>query len=51
VYCGETSDWIQMPFGVMSGVGQSIHVLVRVYVPQGEGAVLGDFLAFASPLV
>jgi len=24
VYCGETADWIRMPFGVMSGVGRGM---------------------------
>ena len=24
VYCGKTVEWIQMPFGVVSGVGQGM---------------------------
>jgi len=39
VSCGKTADWIQMPFGVVSGVGPGIEVLDGVHVPQGEGAV------------
>jgi len=27
VYCGNTADWIHMPFGMVSGVGQGIGVL------------------------
>ena len=27
VYCGKTDDWIQMPFGVVSGVGRGMGVL------------------------
>jgi len=27
VYCGKTADWIQMQFGVVSGVGRGIVVL------------------------
>jgi len=26
-YCGKTADWIQMPFGVVSGVGLGMDVL------------------------
>jgi len=46
--CGETADWIWMPFGVMSRVGPGIHVLDEVHVPEGEGAVPAWFLAFFS---
>jgi len=27
VYCGQTADWIRMPFGMMSGVGRGMGVL------------------------
>ena len=27
VYCGKTADWIQMPFGEVSGVGEGMGVL------------------------
>jgi len=27
VYCGKTADWIRMPFGMVSGVGQRMSVL------------------------
>jgi len=27
VYCGKTADWIRMPFGMVSGVGQGMGVL------------------------
>jgi len=27
VYCGKTADWIRMPFGMVSGVGEKIGVL------------------------
>jgi len=47
VYCGETADWIGMPFGVVSGVGPGIDVLDAVHVPQVEGAVSGIFGIFA----
>ena len=41
VYCGKTADWIQMPFGVLSGVGQGMGVLDGVVIVEREGAVLG----------
>jgi len=31
VYCGKTAYWIQMPFGMVSGVGQGMGVLDRGY--------------------
>jgi len=27
VYCGKTTDWIRMPFGMVSGVGRGMGVL------------------------
>jgi len=27
VYCGKMADWIRMPFGTVSGVGQGMCVL------------------------
>jgi len=42
VYCGKTADWIWMPFGVVSGVGQGMDVLDRGgYRREGEWVVLG----------
>jgi len=29
VYCGETADWIWMPFGVVRGVGREMGVLAQ----------------------
>jgi len=40
VYCGKMADWIQMPFGVVSGVSRGTGVLNRVVIIEGEGAVL-----------
>jgi len=33
--------WIQMPFGMVSGVGQGMGVLDGVVIVEGKGAVLG----------
>jgi len=41
VYCGKMADWIQMPFGMVSGGGQGMGVLDGVVIIKGEGAVLG----------
>jgi len=41
VYCGKMSDWIHIPFGVVSGVGQGMGVLDGVVIVKREGAVLG----------
>ena len=41
VYCGKMAKRIQMPFGVVSGVGQWMGILDRVVIVKGEGAVLG----------
>jgi len=38
-YCGKTADWIRMPFGVVSGVGLGMVVIV-----EGEEAVCGGEL-------
>jgi len=38
------TDWIRMPFGVVSGVGQGIGILDGVHLPWGEGEALGFFL-------
>jgi len=35
-YCGKTTEWIWMPFGMMSGVGQVMGVLNGVII-EGEG--------------
>jgi len=40
-YCGKTADWILMPFGVVSGVGQGMGVLDEGGDCRREGAVLG----------
>jgi len=37
VYCGKTADWIQMPFGVVSGVDRGM----RVEIIEGEGHLWG----------
>ena len=36
VFCGKTADWIRMPFGMVSGVGRGMGVVIV----EGEGAVL-----------
>ena len=41
VYCGKTTDWIRMQFGMVSGVGQGMGVLDGVVIVEGEGAVFG----------
>jgi len=41
VYCGKTTEWIRMPFGVVSGVSRSMGVRWWVVMVEGEGAVLG----------
>jgi len=41
--CAEVHAAIELSFGVVSGVGQGIHALDGVHVPQKEGAVLGFF--------
>jgi len=41
VYCGETADWMQMPFGVVRGVSRGMAVLDGVVIVEGKGAVLG----------
>jgi len=43
VYYGKTADWIQMPFGVVNGVGQETSVLNGVHMLQGEGEFWGIF--------
>jgi len=37
VYCGKMADWIRVPFGMLTGVGQGMGVLIV----KREGAVLG----------
>jgi len=27
VYCGKMADWIRMPFGMLSGIGQGMGIL------------------------
>ena len=41
VYSGNTTDWIRMLFGMVSGVGQGMGVLDEVVNVEGEGAVSG----------
>jgi len=48
--CAEMRAAIEVSFEVMSGVGPGIHVLDRVHVPQGEGAVLGIFFGNRNPI-
>jgi len=40
VSSGDTGDWIGMPFGVVSGVGLGMGVILVVIV-EGEEAVCG----------
>jgi len=41
VYCGNTTEWIRIPFGVVSGVRRGMGVLDEVVIVEREGAVLG----------
>jgi len=42
VYCGKTAEWIQMPFGVVSGVGRrGMCVLERSGDRRREGQFWG----------
>jgi len=41
LYSGKTADWIQMPFGMMSGVGRGMGVLDVVVIVEGEGLFRG----------
>jgi len=41
VYCGKMAHWIQMPFGMVSGVGRGMGVLDGVVVIKGEAAFFG----------
>jgi len=41
VNCGKTSDWIWMPFGVVSGVGQGMGVLDGVEIIKITGQFWG----------
>jgi len=45
VSCGETADWIGMPFGVVSGVGLGMGVLDFGGDRRMEGAVWGEYNA------
>ena len=50
VNCGKTTDWIWMPFGVVSGIGHGMRVLIEVRgnfgVKLGRPIVTsGDFVA------
>jgi len=39
VYCGKTTEWIQIPFGVVSGVGRGMGVLDGGRDRRREGAL------------
>jgi len=39
--CAEVHEWIEMLFGVGSGMSPGIDIWNGVHVPQGEGAVSG----------
>jgi len=39
--CGKRADWMWMPFGAVSGVGQGMDVLDGDEVIKGEGGILG----------
>jgi len=41
VYCSKTADSIQMPFGLVRGVGREMDVLDEIGDCGREGAVLG----------
>jgi len=41
MYCGKMDDWIQMPFGMVSGVGRGMRILDGMVIVIWEGAVLG----------
>jgi len=41
LYYGKTSERIQMPFGMVSGVGRGVGVLDGVVIVEGERAVSG----------
>jgi len=43
MYCAKTAEPIEMPFGRLTrvGVGPRNHVLNRVQIPKGVGAILG----------
>ena len=44
VYCGKVAEWIQMLFGMVSGVGQGMGVLVGdSYCQRGRGSFGGEF--------
>ena len=44
VYCGKTAEWIQMPFGVVSGVGRGMGVLDEGGDRRrGKGSFGGEF--------
>ena len=45
VDCGNTADWIWIPFGVVSGVGLGMGVLNFVVIVEGQGAAWGEFAA------
>jgi len=41
--CVKVREAIELPFGVVSGVGTGIDVFDGVHMPQGEGEVLAFF--------
>ena len=41
VYSGKTAEWIQMPFGMVSAVGQRMGVLDGVVIIKGKGQFRG----------
>jgi len=48
VYCGKTADWIRMPFGVVSQVGEGMGNWVYwmgMLIVEGEGQFWGEFWA------
>jgi len=49
VYCGKTAEWIWMPFGMVSGVGQRMGVLDGCGYRRRKGAVLA--VNFGRPIV
>jgi len=43
MYCGKTADWIWMPFGVVTGVGQGMGVLDGLVIVEGKEQFWGKF--------
>ena len=42
VFCGKRADWIQISFGMVSGVYQGMGLLDGIHVRQGKGQFWGS---------